>query len=427
MFKHKFFFKISIILFLFAFIDSCQKMVEAQGPPYSAQVLQMNNMQASQQRSEAPTYQFATGIFSFLQNLDQLDGNYFKFIFGGILTASYISGSIVAAKSFSQSKSINLRYKIVNGVVVPKDYSTMAMLSSYYQFDTVANNIMAMSGYSMSNINAAYGKINIFFEPKVQLESDGSTVASSTKLNAAYMPGVHQFIMFQRSPLENVPLAANLQVIAHEFGHSIWEMAFDNGNTPNCDRLRQEYVTRGLNEGFADMLSYTLTGSTNVLQNSIGFGNYASQRNFSIITFNYNQITGGVADSSPNNICQNGFYCIGTLFANALFNAQVNLNYDQTSLSGTTARGAFMTMVTNAVKATKNNMTALPSPNFTDYCTPSSGDSSNSTYNGQVLGSFFNAFLNQISPAATQTQICTRLVNNFGSVGFPSSYRVGCP
>ena len=413
------------ILLLLHLLIACQKQNKAQGPPYSAEVLQMNSMLPSQLRSEAPTYHFGTGTFTWLQNLDQLDGNYFKFIFGGILTAKYVTGSIIAAQNFEQSKNLNLRYKIINGVVVPKDYSTMAMLSSYFQFDTIANNIQAMSGYSMDNINATFGKISIFFEPKIQLESNGSTIESSAKLNAAYVPGAHQFIMFQRSPLENVPLAANLQVVAHEFGHSIWEMSFENGKSPDCDRLKQEYVIRGLNEGFADMMSYTLTGSTDILRNSIHFGNAADQRNFSVITFNYDQITGGVADTT-NNICQQSFYCIGTLFSNALFNAQKNLNYDQTSLNGSNARGAFMTTVTNALKLTKSNMTSLPASNFSDYCVPSNGNSSNSTYNGQVLGSFFNAFLNQISSSVLQAQICTQLANNFGSVGFPSSYRVGC-
>ncbi len=413
------------MLFLFLLIEGCNKQNEAQGPPYSAEVLQMNSISASQHRSVAPTYKFDTGTYSWLQNLDQLDGIYFKFFFGGILTAKFVTGSIIAAKSFEQSKSLYLRYKIVNGVVVPKDYSTMAMLSSYFQFDTIANNIQAMSGYSMDNINSNFGKINIFFEPKIQLESDGSTVESSVKLNAAYVPGAHQFIMFQRSPLENVPLAANLQVVAHEFGHSIWELSFESGKSPDCDRLKQEYVIRGLNEGFADMMSYTLTGSTDILRNSIHFGNAADQRNFSVITFNYDQITGGIADSE-NNICRQSFYCIGTLFSNALFIAQKNLNYDQTSLAGANARGAFMTMVTNAIKLTKSNMTALPPPNFSDYCIPSNKNSSNSSYNGQILGSFFNAFLTQIAPPATQTEICNQLVNNFGSVGFPGSYRVGC-
>jgi hypothetical protein len=396
-------FKLFIIFTLFVFMNNCTNQEKAPGPPYTAEVLQMNSMSSTQKRSEAPTFKFDKATFTWLQDLNSLNGNYFNFVFGGILKASYVSGSIVAAKNFEQSKDLNLRYQVKNGVVVPKDYSTLAMLSSYYQFDVVANNIQTMTGYSIDTIFSKYGKIRIFFEPKIILETDGSTIQSSGKLNAAYVPGAHQFIMFQRSNLENIPLAANLQVIAHDFGHSIWE----------------------LNEGFADMNSYTLTGSTNILQNSIDFGNGGTQRNFSTITFTYNDIAGGVADTS-NSMCEQSFYCIGTLFANALFNAQKNLGYDQTSLSGSLARGTFMTLVTNALKTTKSNMSNLPSSNFSDYCKPSSGDSNNSLYNGLILGSFFNSFLTQIGSGATQTQICTQLKANFGSVGFPSTYRVGC-
>ncbi|WP_148697723.1 hypothetical protein [Silvanigrella aquatica] len=429
MYIKKDFFKITFFIFVFILLEGCSKKVTAPGPPYSAHVIQMNSMQPSQNYSDAPTYNFQTGTFTWLQNLDQLDGNYFKFIFGGVLTANYVSGSLVSAKSFSQSKSLNLRYKVINGVVVPKDYSTMAMLFSYYQLDTIANNIQTMTGYSMDTIKQKYGKINIFFEPKIELVNDGSTIEASTKLNAAYAPGAHQFIMYQRSTLENVPLAANLQVVAHEFGHSIWELAFDGGQAPDCDRLNLEYAIRGLNEGFADMHSYTLTGSTNVLQNSINIENIPSQRNFSAITFKYDDISGGKADADSNsgNPCTQSFYCIGTLFANALFNAQANNTsptYVQNSLTGTTGRGAFMTMITTALQATKAGMLNsgnLPDPStikFTDFCRPSPGDSNNSTYNGRILGTFFNSFLKQIPLGATRTQICKQLEDNFGTTGF---------
>ena len=284
----------------------------------------------------------------------------------------------------------------------------------------------------MDSIFSKYGKISIFFEPKIILQTDDSTIQSSVKLNAAYVPKAHQFIMFQRSNLENIPLATNLQVIAHEFGHAIWEMAFEGGDSQDCDRLKQEYVIRGLNEGFADMHSYTLTGSTNILENSINFGNGAKQRNFSATTFTYDQITNGVADSKSSDICSQSFYCIGTLFAKALFNAQKNLSYDQNSLTGSLARGSFMTLITNALKTTKNGMinaNNLPTANFTDYCKPSPGDSNNSEYNGKVLGSFFKSFLTQVGSGPTQNEICSQLKANFGAVGFPSDYRTGftCP
>ena len=54
------------------------------------------------------------------------------------------------------------------------------------------------------------------------------------------------FIISKINFRKNILCLANLQVIAHETGHSIWELAFDNGNSPDCDRINQEYVIRGL-------------------------------------------------------------------------------------------------------------------------------------------------------------------------------------
>ncbi|WP_158999656.1 hypothetical protein [Pigmentibacter ruber] len=417
-------FIISVLVSAYFFM-SCQNQDSISGPPYSAYVLQLIPLISSQQRSEAPTYKYDIGTYPSLQNLNNLSGTYYQMFQGGKLTAKYVTGSIVFAKSFEQTKNVNLRYKVVNGAASPKDYSTAAMLSAYYQFDTVMNNIQTMTGYSPSFINSKYGTIKVFFEPSIVLSGDGSTIEASGKLNAAYMPGAHQFLLYQRSSLENIPLSSNLQVIAHESGHSIWELAFDNGSSPDCDRINQEYVIRGLNEGFADLLSYTMTGSTNILKNSIDINGTSGQRNFSTITFNYDQISNGVADSS-NSVCQQSFYCIGTLFANAIFKAQANLGQDQTTLSG---RSIMMNLIVNALKTTKSNMLNLPTANFSDYCSPSNGDSNNTTYNGQVLGSFFQSLLTQIGTGSSQTQICSQLKNNFGTYGFPSNYRTGftCP
>ena len=118
---------------------------------------------------------------------------------------------------------------------------------------------------------------------------------------------------------ENFPLSSNLQIVAHEFGHAIWEMAFDSRNTPKCDdRMRQEFVIKGLHDGFADMQSHRVTGSTNLIKNTLNFVTH-DEHNFSIINFNYNDI---IMDPLPNSVCNRNTYCIGTLFSNVLFNAQ---------------------------------------------------------------------------------------------------------
>lgn len=413
-----------LFLLIFLLPSGCQEKEKAVGPPYSAIVLQLIPLSATQARSEAPQYKYDKATFSTLEDLDNLAGTYFQMQQGGKLTAKYITGSIVFAKNFEQTKNVNLRYKVIDGTVSPKDYSTAAMLSAYYQYDTVIKNIETMTGFSPSAIKEKFGTIKIFFEPTIQLDSDSSTTQSSGKLNAAYVPGAHQFLLFQRSTLEKIPLSGNLQVITHEMGHAIWELAFDNGNTPDCNRINQEYSIRGLNEGFADLLSYTLSGSSDILKNSIDLSGTSTQRNFSIISFKYKDISGGKAETE-NSICQNSFYCIGTLFANAIYNAQKNSGHDVTTLTG---RSELMKIVTNAIKTTKNNMSStLPAANFTDFCSPSSGDSKNTTYNASILDSFFKAFLDSMSAGAVKDNICSNLKTNFGTDSFPLLSGLTCP
>ncbi len=98
----------------------------------------------------------------------------------------------------------------------------------------------------------AAGRITAFFEPQITQEKGASSVAASMKLNAAYVPGQHQFLLFQRSGIENVPLAANEVVLAHEFGHAVFDYSFYRNDGEQKSRFASEYAMRGLNEGFAD-------------------------------------------------------------------------------------------------------------------------------------------------------------------------------
>ena len=109
-------------------------------------------------------------------------------------------------------------------------------------------------------------------------------------------------------------------------------------------------------------------------------------RNFAITDFNYEKIE-DTADTN-NNICNQYYYCIGTLFANALFKAQKNLGYDQTVLTGPKSRGEFFTLIINSLKETRRNIIHLPDlpPKF-NSC--QMANETSGKYNGAVLGAVF--------------------------------------
>lgn len=407
-----------LLIFIFLILTACSPGSEQNelSYPFTAQVLSMNDLKMEHSPAEPPTFTFAPEKFYFLTNLNYLNGKYFKLYRGGEISQKDDN------VEFRTRENPRLNYKIVNNVVVGKDYTTIAMISAYYQFDWISAKIEQISGISMDNILSSYGKIEIFFEPKFSAENGGIFNETYQKENAAYFPGLHKFILFSRSKEEKVPLSMNLQVISHEFGHSLWDYLFNKGKTFSCDRLNVEYSIMGLNEGFADFLSYTITGSTNILQNSLKSKSVSRMRNFSITHFNFLQIA-DIANEN-NEICNQRQYCIGTLFANALFKTQKALGYNTSLLIGKNSRSEFFKIIVTALHNTKDNISNLPllPPTF-DVCQPDNETSS--FYNGAILGAFFQSFLNQIEDISVKKELHCALVKNFGERGFPNSYRLG--
>lgn len=366
----------------------------------------MQDLDSTQDVFESPHYLLSDVFFYYLTNLETLDGNFFKLYRGGSLQQDQ---NLLIIKN---NKDLKLNYKIIDGVVVAKDYATLAMLSAYYQFDFISSNLKKISNIDMQDIVNKYGKIEIFFEPKLSQDEGGLVLTQFPKENAAYLPYFHKFILFSRSKLENVPLSMNLQVIAHEFGHSIWEFTLNHGESLVCDRLGVEYAINGLNEGFADFFSYTLTGSSNILYSSLNNVLLSDMRNFSIISFDYDQINDPL--SFVHKICEQNYYCLGTLFANALFQTQKILGYDQRLLFGNKSRSEFLKKIIFALMNTRENTIKYlpPLPHNFDSC--SNTTLMNPEYDQLVLRTFFSSFLNQLSDKEIKYVLSYLLVENFG-------------
>jgi hypothetical protein len=62
---------------------------------------------------------------------------------------------------------------------------------------------------------------------------------------------------------------------------------------------------------------------------------------------------------------------------------------------------------------------------FTDKegCASVDSEESTKTQDGDILGRFFKAFLSKVSDTTHRTLICNALADNFGTLGFPESYR----
>jgi len=249
------------------------------------------------------------------------------------------------------------------------------------------------------------------------------------------VPGKQQFILFQRSNLEKVPLAANLQVIAHEFGHSLFERTFFENKFERCDgndetitsrtstkRFAQEYAITGLNEGFADVVSWGVTGSTDILRSSIDLADKADERNFATEGFTFASLADGNDEA-----CSGRFYCIGSLLARSVRAAAIARSVEtKVPSQRQAATKEFVTAVSKVQASLRGFDTKIlpaPSANVTACKTPSRIDID---YDGKVTGAFLAALVKNL-PVASRASYCNAFDKSFGKSGFPAAARGDCP
>ncbi len=407
------------LVFLSCLSASCGSKRPSAGQPYKSIVVAMTGVDAE---TGAAQFGLIEKSFSSLTDLDELDGTYAKILRGGELTIKEVNGSLVSADSFTGGASPSLRYTMSDGVVIPSDYSTLAMLSSYYQLDYIYSKLSDVLGIQSSTLTTKYpdGKHTVLFEPQVIMKVAGTDTSAGLKLNAAFSPKDKQFLLFQRSSIENIPLAGNLQVMSHEFGHAVFDNAVFDAVYDEKNYLGDTYALRGLNEGWADFVSSLYTGCYDILRASIDISDIADQRHITKTSFKWDEVATG--SGSGLSKCTGSFYCIGTLFARSLVQAQKAM---PTVTSPELASGLIASL-----RQVQTEIKAMPS---TIVTTATSGDSDEPTNNemwikqGQFTGAFIRALIKN-SPTAWQTTMCTQFIENFGAGGFQTAAREGiCP
>ncbi len=360
--------------------------------PYTLQVVSL--IPPSNPANPA-TFEIANKTLSTLQDIDTLDGSFAKMYFGGVLKAHSVLGSLVSSGHFESGETPKLRYHVSDNVAVPNDYLTLAMFSAYYQFDQIASRIATLYGLQPTALASAQknGKYEVLFEPSMQIESQTISGSIASKRNAAFVPGQGQFVLFERSLAEKVPLATNLQVLAHEFGHAVFDYTFYDNAYSDSILYAGNFIISGINEGFADFTSFLWSGSADVLSGSLAGISAVTERNF--ITSTYTLLT------APAN-CTGGFYCIGTLFARSLWQASVDSPTDAQALAQSLP--AALRAVRSALDASK--ITVDPNSSQTTLITQS---------DFVVLKTFLASLAGSIgtlTPSLT-APLCTRFANNF--------------
>ncbi len=416
------------------FLGSCSAAPEKKraGEKITADVLSFANT-GLDSPAKAPSFEYGPKTFALIDDLESLKGEGLSMLQGGDLELFERTGTIFSNAFFVGGNKPVLEYRLADGVVKPKSSKSLAMLSSMYQFDTLVNELEKISGISRSEFKNKFGDFQVLFQPSIVLNADGEEIRKYETTNAAYVAGARQFALFKTSESEKIPLSFNPQIISHEFGHSIFEYSFFDGKYQTCSlanasaeenlfkgRLELEYIVRGINEGFADFVSFVWTGSSNILEASLGKSKETDERNFHLTNIDYDSI--GFESST----CKGQFYCVGTLWAKALLDVYQGLNLD---VRDAEQRKVFLRSLVGYLKNAGDKMRAndgamLPEPDD-DILRCRLRQFREAITDNKMLGTFLKAFVESV-PVSQRSLYCSKFSSRFGASGFASEFRGSC-
>lgn len=418
------------IFSIFILFLSCSSQDSANAP-YKSYVLYLDT---SQSTLGTPYYTLGVKDLSDLADISVLDGTYFSIKEGGTMEVDVNEeGELISAERFKSGATPNLRYKVKDGLIIPKDYNSLILLSVFYQFQEIFSNLEQYTGVNPGSIveKARDRKISIWYEPVIvdKHENKSSSTSEVAKLNAAFIPGQKQFVLFQRSSLERVPLAANLSVIAHEFGHALFEYVFYSDNYDEKeDKDFEIYPISGINEGFADYISYIYTGVSNILGSSFLFAKDYIQRDFAVTTFTYDKIKANIITSTftsketdisrLKDTCTGGYYCYGTLLARSFWQAARSSGYDGER------RFEYLKKIFEALSHVREILKPQTDQFYSDVETQGTDKKEIDDY--KVLSLFLQALLTNFDPLL-RDNLCSSLAKNFDTVMSKQKHSAVCP
>jgi hypothetical protein len=427
--------------------SACVGQGELSGPPYEVVVLNRADSDSDGAASddpnmaaEAPVFELQRRRLETIEDFDQLSAPAFRIRQGGTLTINVMHGDNVVSGAFRGGSAPDLRYVVEDGVAVPRDYATLLMFSAAYQFERISAGLRLASSPSTRAALDAHGSLETIFAPTTVLHVNGLDAKVQENTNAFFFPGGWQFGLAQSSPRERAPFAADARIIAHELGHAVFQLSFFQGENGSCKatdaadnaddpwfegRLEEELAIGGLNEGFADWMSFAITGSTNVLESvkmpeDPELGQNVPTRVLNEDNFRWSQILKEDGKEREDTRCR-GKYCLGTLFARSLVASYL----EDHDASDEAARHEFSVDVVSSLERAQDAMRTLklPAPESrVAHCEYRDDVSSDS--DPPVIGAFLEAFLRGV-PADTRASLCRQLNDRFED-GFPSESRKEC-
>jgi hypothetical protein len=414
-------------------VGACVAEDAVPGPPYAVVVIDRVD-------ADGFTFGLQRRTLETVTDFSRLESAAFRVRQGGTLTVTEtIDGDQITDGHFTGGTDPDLRYVVDDGAAVPRDDATLFMFSAAYQFEYVLPRLVDASAPDVGAVFTTRGPMDIFFGPRIVLnKADGLAIAETDWTNAFFNPLGWQFGVQRTSDLERVPLATDPRVIAHELGHAVFHAVFF-GEEATCDagqaeanagnprfpgRIDREIVVSGLNEGFADWMSFASTGGTNPLESAnlpvVHGVDLNTVRMLTTDNFRWSQIY--KVEGAPVDLGCFDKYCLGTLFARSLVATYLGQGH---AIADEEARHDLSRSVVAALRGTKERMKTIGLPPPTDdvaHCRVR--DYASTALDPPIIGAFLEAFLAGF-PAEQAPRLCNELAQRFED-GFPVAFRQGC-
>lgn len=294
---HSLFFLSSIV----AIVSSgCGKRESAKSP-FEAQIV----------ASENGEYKIRNVKFRYLENIDNLNGPVTQIIGHAALNADagieeFIEPGAHDSIYLDRGREIALDYTLNGNVVIPRNFDSMAMLAMYYNYERTIGYWIDSGAFTLDD----FGKLRLYYAPRIRSEGKEGSLEGSIKINAAFLPGPRDFFFFKTSRVEELPINMNFGVMAHEFGHALFDYKFANKDAAvyQTTNTEAENQLRGINEGLADLFSIAVTGHQSEIGESL-----ASIRDERLLPVSWTYSTLNTSN------CNGGVYCKGSILASALY------------------------------------------------------------------------------------------------------------
>jgi hypothetical protein len=382
------------------------------GPPYRVEVLTLAGVDAT---TGTGRYALAPVELPELQSLSPMRDPAFRFVAKPAIDLGKLSElpEVEQARRPPRAPDYVPRLRDVDGVGVPRDMTSLQVLSAYHAFREVIAVLPELTGGDASAIVPQRG-FEVWVQPRLEL----GPVSLEMTANAFYASPLDAFGLVGIDPIEKLPVGAVPPVLAHEFGHHLFYRSFGHADGA-CDRddtdprapgrFSHEAAIAGFNEGYADLVSFAVTGVTNPIADVLPLDS-AGERTIDV------RLPGATVFRYGGAECGGEYYCVGTLFARSLVEAALLRGEDVAD------RAVRMSLAREAFRIA-SEVPALLRQRSWPATKPCEGSGQ---IDSAIVSAFLGAFVTQV-PVAWRASVCARFADNFGDTGFGANDRSMCP